>query len=180
MTFLFRFCEFHVLERFLLFSLTSTELIFLLTWRLLFPVWLVAWTFHFFNRYCNSHLQVLGIVPKKNRRKKPCETGENEVNSSSSTCESTLRTDVLTSPCSSNMSSLPPQIFPVRLKKPKTQPMKRSYTNIPAIEELRDGRKKWRKDRADLFSIYGKNFHDFPSILVVVSLRHVISCFCTE
>lgn len=78
------------------------------------------------------------------------------------------------------MSSLPPQIFPVRLKKPKTQPMKRSYTNIPAIEELRDGRKKWRKDRADLFSIYGKNFRDFPSILVVVSLRHVISCFCTE
>lgn len=113
--------------------------------------------------YCNSHLQVLGIVPKKNRRKKPCETGENEVNSSSSTCESTLRTDVLTSPCSSNMSSLPPQIFPVRLKKPKTQPMKRSYTNIPAIEELRDGRKKWRKDRADLFSIYDINSSDEES-----------------
>ena len=79
------------------------------------------------------------------------------MNSSSSTSESKLRTDVLPTPCSTNMSSLPPQIFPFRLKKPRSQPQKRSYTNIPAIEELRQSTKKWRKDRADLFSIYGEN-----------------------
>jgi len=59
------------------------------------------------------------------------------------------------------MSSLPPQIFPFRLKKPRSQPQKRNFTNIPAVEELRQSRKKWRKDRADLFTIYGENFHDF-------------------
>lgn len=109
-------------------------------------------------RYCNSHLQVLGIVPKKNRRKKPGEVVESEVNSSSSTTESKARTDVLTTPASTNMSSIPPQLFPYRSKKPKNQPQKKVYTNTPAIEKLRESRKKWKKDRADLFKIYGKDF----------------------
>lgn len=113
---------------------------------------------HFFNRYCNSHLQVLGIVPKKNRRKKPGETGESELDSSSSTTESKLRTDVLQTPSSTNMSSLPPQIFPLRPKKHKIQPQTRNYNSNPAIEELTESRKKWRKDRDDLFGIYGKIF----------------------
>lgn len=104
--------------------------------------------------YCNSHLQVLGIVPKKNRRKKPGETGESELDSSSSTTESKLRTDVLPTPSSTNMSSLPPQIFPLRPKKHKIQPQTRNYNSNPAIEELTESRKKWRKDRDDLFGIY--------------------------
>ncbi|KAJ7389824.1 INO80 complex subunit D [Desmophyllum pertusum] len=105
--------------------------------------------------YCNSHLQVLGIVPKKIRRKKPGDGVENGVNSSSTTSESKARTDVLlTTPASTNMPSIPPQLFPFRLKKPRNQPHKRAYTNIPAIEELRESRKKWQKDRTDLFKIY--------------------------
>lgn len=117
-------------------------------------------------RYCNSHLQVLGIVPKKNRRKKPGEGCESEVNSSSSTSESRARTDVLTTPASTNMSSIPPQLYPFRLKKPKNIPQKRAYTNIPAIEELRESRRKWQKDRADLFKIYGKNIRNFVAFLM--------------
>lgn len=124
-------------------------------------------------RYCNSHLQVLGIVPKKNRRKKPSEGCDSEVNSSSSTSESKARTDVLTTPASTNMSSNPPQLYPFRLKKPKNVPQKRTYTNIPAIEELRDSRRKWQKDRADLFKIYGKNLRNFVAV-------HAFSCFCTK
>lgn len=104
--------------------------------------------------YCNSHLQVLGIVPKKTRRKKPEETGESELDSSPTTAELKLRTDVLTTPSSTNMSLLPPQIFPFRLKKPKIQPQPMNYTNIPGIEELRESRKKWHKDKGDLFTIY--------------------------
>lgn len=100
---------------------------------------------------------MLGIVPKKVRRKKPGEGVESEVNSSSSISESKGRTDVLTTPALTNMPSIPPQLFPFRLKKPKNQPQKRAYTNIPAIEELRESRRKWQKDRADLFKIYGKN-----------------------
>ena len=115
----------------------------------------------YFNRYCNSHLQVLGIVPKKTRRKKPEETGESELDSSPTTAELKLRTDVLTTPSSTNMSLLPPQIFPFRLKKPKIQPQPMNYTNIPGIEELRESRKKWHKDKGDLFTIYGKIFHGF-------------------
>lgn len=113
--------------------------------------------------YCNSHLQVLGIVPKKNRRKKPGDGGESEVNSSSSIAESKLGTDVLATPGSTNMSSLPPQIFPFRLKKVRSQPQTKNYTNTPAIEELRQSRKKWRKDRADLFTIYDINSSDGES-----------------
>ncbi|XP_078376847.1 uncharacterized protein LOC144660154 isoform X3 [Oculina patagonica] len=113
--------------------------------------------------YCNSHLQVLGIVPKKVRRKKPGEGVESEVNSSSSISESKGRTDVLTTPALTNMPSIPPQLFPFRLKKPKNQPQKRAYTNIPAIEELRESRRKWQKDRADLFKIYGIDSSDDDS-----------------
>lgn len=127
----------------------------------------------YFFSYCNSHLQVLGIVPKKNRRKKPGEGCENEVNSSSSTSECKARTDVLTTPASTNMSSIPPQLYPFRLKKPKNVPQKRTYTNIPAIEELKDSQRKWQKDRADLFKIYGKNIRNFIAV-------HAFSCFCTE
>lgn len=116
---------------------------------------------------------MLGIVPKKNRRKKPSEGCESEVNSSLSTSESKARTDVLTAPASTNMSSIPPQLYPFRLKKPKNVPQKRTYTNIPAIEELRDSRRKWQKDRADLFKIYGKNIRNFVAV-------HAFSCFCTE
>lgn len=101
------------------------------------------------------------------------------MNSSSSTSESKLRTDVLTTPGSTNMSSLPPQIYPFRSKKPKIQPQKRNYVNIPAIEELRQSREKWRKDRADLFTIYGKNFHDF-SFWAIIHRRDTFSCLCTE
>ena len=108
-------------------------------------------------RYCNSHLQVLGIVPKKNRRKKPGEGVECEANSSSSTTECKARTDVLATPASTNMSSIP-TLFPYRSKKPKNQPPKKNYANSPAIEELRESRRKWQKDRADLFKIYGKDF----------------------
>lgn len=124
--------------------------------------------FKFF-RYCNSHLQVLGIVPKKNRRKKPGEGCESEVNSSSSTSESKGRTDVLTTPASTNMSSIASQLYPFRLKKAKIVPQKRTYTNIPAIEELRDSRRKWQKDRADLFQIYGRNLRNFVAV-------HTFSC----
>lgn len=59
------------------------------------------------------------------------------------------------------MSSLPPQIFPLRAKKAKIEPQRKRYANIPAVEELRQSRKKWRKDKADLFKIYGENFHVF-------------------
>lgn len=115
-------------------------------------------------RYCNSHLQVLGIVPKKNRRKKPGEGVECEANSSSSTTECKARTDVLATPASTNMSSIP-TLFPYRSKKPKNQPPKKSYANSPAIEELRESRRKWQKDRADLFKIYGKDFYrNFASL----------------
>lgn len=103
--------------------------------------------------YCNSHLQVLGIVPKKNRRKKPGEGVECEANSSSSTTECKVRTDVLATPAT-NMSSIPTQLFPYRSKKPKNQPQKKIYAKSPAIEELRASRRKWQKDRADLFKIY--------------------------
>lgn len=138
-------------------------------------------TFFYRFRYCNSHLQVLGIVPKKIRRKKPGDGVENGVNSSSTTSESKARTDVLlTTPASTNMPSIPPQLFPFRLKKPRNQPQKRAYTNIPAIEELRESRKKWQKDRTDLFKIYGKNLQNFWLSLGYWCNRHAISCFCTE
>ena len=125
-------------------------------------------------------MQVLGIVPKKNRRKKPGDGGESEVNSSSSIAESKLGTDVLATPGSTNMSSLPPQIFPFRLKKVRSQPQAKNYTNTPAIEELRQSRKKWRKDRADLFTIYGKNFRNFLPTFSCDCRSNVMSCFCTE
>lgn len=83
------------------------------------------------------------------------------MNSSLSTSESKLRTDVLATSGSTNMSSLPPQIFPLRARKAKIEPQRKRYANIPAVEELRQSRKKWRKDKADLFKIYGKNFHVF-------------------
>ena len=117
---------------------------------------------------------MLGIVPKKNRRKKPGEGNDGDANSSS--LESKSRTDVLPTPATTNVLSLPPQVFSFRPKKPRNQPTKK-VANNPAVEEWRESRKKWRRDTADLFTIYGKRFCIFVSLSCAIAGFVTISCF---
>lgn len=47
--------------------------------------------------------------------------------------------------------------LPFRLKKPKLRSLVKEV-KIPAIEELKESRKRLRRDRNDLFTIYGELF----------------------
>lgn len=109
------------------------------------------------SRYCNSHLQVLGLVPKKTRRKKASESHdhvdkESTVNSMRDT---PTRADVSSIHGSQDMIFVSPVTLPHRPKKHKSRPPKK-HPDIPAIAELKACLETSKRDREDLFSSYGK------------------------
>lgn len=108
------------------------------------------------NRYCNSHLQVLGLVPKKSKRKKASESGGGETDHLILAPEQKRKPDVSSASASTNNFSNPAMAFSFRQKRPKVKSQGLTEPKIPAIEELKESRKKMRQDRTDLFTIYGK------------------------
>lgn len=110
-------------------------------------------------RYCNSHLQVLGLVPKKTRRKKASESQDPIDKESSHTTRDAFqhRADVSV-PEHQKMAFTSPVVQQHRSKKRKKQPKKDS--DIPAIVELKECLKRSKRDRQNLFESYGMNSLD--------------------
>lgn len=108
-----------------------------------------------FVRYCNSHLQVLGIVPKKNRKKKPIESIESNSNSVLNSSETNFKLDGVMAHTTS-MVFVPPMAIPFQRKKTKLHTEKKE-TFIPAVCEVKDRYKLSQRGRHNLFSVYGKS-----------------------
>ena len=115
----------------------------------------------FFVRYCNSHLQVLGIVPKKNRKKKPSESLESNANFLPNSADTNFKLDgVVMTHHKTSMVFVPPVVVPFHRKKAKLHSEKEEVS-IPAVHELKERHKQFQRDRHNLFSSYGK----FNSVL---------------
>ncbi|KAK3702890.1 hypothetical protein QZH41_014154 [Actinostola sp. cb2023] len=110
--------------------------------------------------YCNSHLQVLGLVPKKTRRKKASESQDTvDKESTHSMRDSQPRADVSTIVGHQNMPFISPVVHQHRHKKQKTKIQKKE-PDIPAISELKECLKTSKRDREDLFESYGIDSSD--------------------
>lgn len=108
-----------------------------------------------FVRYCNSHLQVLGIVPKKNRKKKPSESTESNSNSILNTSETSLKLDCGMTHHTTSMVFVPPAAIPFHRKKTKVH-LEKKEVSIPAGCELKERHKLRQRGTCNLFSVYGK------------------------
>lgn len=111
-------------------------------------------------RYCNSHLQVLGLVPKKTRRKKASESQDSiDKDSSPHTTRDAFqhRADVPI-PDHQKMAFTSPVVQQHRSKKRRKQQKK--DPDIPAIVELKECLTRSKRDRQNLFESYGKNSLD--------------------
>lgn len=111
------------------------------------------------SRYCNSHLQVLGLVPKKTRRKKAseCQDSVDKESTQSMRDSSQPRADVSTILGHQNMSFISPVVPQHRHKRQKTK-IQKKVPDIPAICELKECLKRSKQDREDLFESYGENY----------------------
>lgn len=75
--------------------------------------------------------------------------------------EQKARPDVFSAPASTTTNNLsnPAMVFPYHLKRHKLTSLESTEPKIPAIEELKENRRRLRRDRDDLFAIYGKLSH---------------------
>ncbi|XP_032222147.2 INO80 complex subunit D-B isoform X2 [Nematostella vectensis] len=105
--------------------------------------------------YCNSHLQVLGLVPKKSRKKKASESIESDVDSvSNATVESRIKADVPPHLIAEKMAFLSPPVFPHRQKKIKSR-INKKQPEILVTNKQKAHNKRPHGNNQDLFSFYG-------------------------
>lgn len=112
--------------------------------------------------YCNSHLQVLGIVPKKHRKKKLSESHESSTNSLPSSSEVNFQPDGVVTQHTTSMVFVPPMVVPFHRKKMRLSTEKKE-AGIPAIDELKKRQKYLQRRKHNLFSVYGVDSSDSDS-----------------
>lgn len=111
-----------------------------------------------FFRYCNSHLQVLGLVPKKTRRKKASES-QDSIDKETTHSTRDARADVASISNNQKMPFVSPVVRSHRHKKQRSK-IQKKQPDIPAISELKECLKTSKRDRDNLFHNYGMKFYE--------------------